>query len=68
MLLYLKIYDGGLEMENYLTVQELAELTGVCVTTVQRWLRSGKVKGIKFGKSWRISKEEVNKIIPADKK
>ena len=55
-------------MGEYLTVVELAEIAGVTKDTIWRWLKSGKIEGKKFGKSWRIAKEEVNKILPPTKR
>jgi len=54
-------------MDDFLTVSMIAELLGVTKITVQRWLREGKIDGKKFGKSWRVSKEELKKILPDEK-
>lgn len=51
-------------MDEYKTAEEVAQLAGVNVVTVWRWLRSGKIKGKKFGKSWRIHNDELKKIFP----
>ena len=53
-------------MEGFYTVQELADLLGVHNLTVRRWLKEGKIEGKKFGRSWRISKNELKKILPDD--
>lgn len=51
-------------MGDFLTAKELAEAAEVHVITVLRWLKDGKIKGKKFGKSWRIHKDELKKILP----
>lgn len=51
-------------MEEFYTVQELADLLGVHNLTIRRWLKDGKIEGKKFGKSWRIHKDELKKILP----
>ncbi len=46
-------------MEEYLSVEEAAKALGVHVETIRRWLRDGTIKGIKFGRLWRIKKTEI---------
>jgi len=42
-------------MDNkLLTVQEVADLLRTTPNTIYRWLRAGKLPGIKIGKEWRI--------------
>ncbi|MBI5323921.1 MAG: helix-turn-helix domain-containing protein [Ignavibacteriae bacterium] len=48
-------------METYLTPEQVAERLMVEKTTVYTWLRQKKMKGIKFGKFWRVPEKEVNK-------
>ena len=31
--------------------------------TVRAWIREGKVKAVKFGRAWRISKTEVQRLV-----
>jgi excisionase family DNA binding protein len=40
--------------DELLTVDEAATLLKVDVETVRRWLRSGHLRGLKFGRMWRI--------------
>ncbi len=42
--------------------QELADICGVNVLTVYRWIKEGKLKAIKLGQ-WRIPKAEVERIM-----
>lgn len=55
----------GCAMGDFLTAKELAEAAGVHIITVLRWLKDGKIEGKKFGKSWRIHKDELKKILPS---
>lgn len=53
--------------KNYLTVQEVAELTHSHVRTIQARLRDGTLAGKKLGKTWRIYPETlVNEKVGAD--
>ena len=58
------IAKRGRRMDEYKTAEEVAALAGVHVVTVWRWLRAGKIKGKKFGRSWRIHPDELKKIFP----
>jgi excisionase family DNA binding protein len=46
-------------LPNVLTVKELAETLKVHELTIKRALKSGKLKGFKVPRDWRISKDEV---------
>ncbi|WOL41370.1 helix-turn-helix domain-containing protein (plasmid) [Pyramidobacter sp. YE332] len=48
-------------MDKLLTVKEVAEIIGVHIDTVRIWLRTGRMKGVKFGKAWRIPESELKK-------
>ena len=45
-----------------LTVEQLAEALNVHKITIFRYLKSGRIRGVKIGNVWRISEEEVNRI------
>ena len=49
------------------TVKELADYFKVHETTIKRALKSGKLKGFKATRDWRISKEAVIQWIEAKK-
>lgn len=55
-------------MSDFLTPDEFANAAGVRTTTVRTWLKDGRIEGKKFGLRWRISKEELKKVLPDDKK
>ena len=45
-------------MDNeLLTVDEVAEILRTTPNTIYRWLRAGKLSGVKIGKEWRIKRE-----------
>lgn len=43
-----------IEPGQYLTPDQVAEQMQVSRVTVMRWLRAGKIKGVKLGKLWRV--------------
>lgn len=45
--------------EELLTVEEVAEILRTTPNTIYRWLRAGKLPGVKLGKEWRIRKESL---------
>ena len=45
--------------EELLTVDEVAEILRTTPNTIYRWLRAGKLPGVKIGKEWRIKKETL---------
>lgn len=46
-----------------LSVKETAELFGVTKRTVFRWIKSGKMKSVKIGRTVRIKKSEIDRVI-----
>lgn len=42
-------------MSKYLTVAEVADLLRVHPETIRTYLKSGKIKGLKLEREWRIS-------------
>lgn len=45
-----------------LTTEQLAETLNVAKITIFRYLKSGRIRGVKIGNIWRISEEEVERI------
>lgn len=45
--------------------KEVAEILGVDIYTVRRWLRDETMKGIKIGKGkhWRVTYEELQRVL-----
>lgn len=44
------------------TAQEVADLTGVKVLTVYRWIKEGKLKAVKLGQ-WKINRSDLLKAL-----
>ncbi len=49
--------------EKYLRPQEVADLIGVHKRSVWRWLKAKKLPGCKIGRSWIISRVQLDKFI-----
>lgn len=45
------------------TPREVSKILGVSYITVTRWCRAGRIRALKLGHQWRISEEEVDRII-----
>jgi len=45
---------------KFYTKQEAANILGFHARTIERYLLSGKLKGARLGKSWRISEDDLN--------
>ena len=49
-----------------LTVRQVAERLQVHIITVQRWLRAGKLRGVRLGGTkagWRIPESELRRLL-----
>jgi len=44
-------------MSDFLTVTEAATIVRVHPETMRDWLRTGKIRGVKFGGQWRTTRE-----------
>lgn len=53
--------------KDLLTVDEVAEILRTTPNTIYRWLRSGKMAGVKIGKEWRIKKENLQAMLSSHK-
>lgn len=45
-----------------LTIKDVARELNVHEITIFRHIKNGDIKGVKIGKSWRISQEELDRI------
>jgi len=45
---------------KYYSKKEAAAVLGLNPKTVERYLLSGKMKGAKLGRTWRISEDDIN--------
>lgn len=50
----------------YRTAEEIAEELHVTRRTVYEWLRSGRLRGARAGRGWRIRPEDVETFLQAD--
>ena len=48
--------------KEIMTPQEVADFTGVTISTVYRWIKSGKLKASNLGQ-WKIRKEDLEKAL-----
>jgi excisionase family DNA binding protein len=55
------------KLPDVVTVKELADFLRVTEQTIKNHLKSGKLKGFKVARDWRISKEAVQQWIDAEK-
>ena len=50
---------------EYFTPEEIAQMLKVDIQTVWRWLREGKLPGLKIGKVYRVSQEQLDSFLKA---
>ncbi len=51
------------DYDDYLTPYEVADELALSLTTVYNLLRSGKLPGVKIGRSWRIPRDALERVI-----
>ncbi len=51
--------NSRVQGERLLTVKEAASLLGLCVDSVRRHLRSGKLQGVRVGGGWRVPESKL---------
>ena len=49
--------------EKLLTPEDAAKALLVKATTVREWLKSGKLKGVKMGRLWRVRESDLDTFI-----
>jgi len=54
-------------LSELLTAQEVSDILKVKLTTVRKWIRQGKIQGVKLGKSWRVEQEDLQQFIQSRK-
>jgi excisionase family DNA binding protein len=50
------------ETKNLLTIDETASYLSCTPATVRRMLRRGELRGVKFGKFWRVPREVLRRV------
>ena len=53
-------------MEKMFSVHEAAQILGLCLDSVRRHLRSGKLSGIRVGRKWRITESQLASYLGLD--
>lgn len=48
---------------EYLTIKQVGDTLHIHRNTVESYLRSGKLKGYKMGKLWRVLRTDVDKFV-----
>lgn len=54
--------DEGTQ-ERLLTPEDVARRLNVSLVTVGRWLREGKLKGVKAGRQWRVKENDLQEFL-----
>ena len=49
--------------DRYLTPMEISKEFKVSRITVARWLRTGKLKGVKVGRLWRVRESDLQAFL-----
>lgn len=50
-------------MERLLTPEEAAERLAVSPKSIRKWLREGKLKGVRAGRLWRIRERDLEAFV-----
>ena len=48
--------------EEFYTAEEVADYLKISAQTVRAWIRTKKIEAVKFGRAWRITKRELQRI------
>ena len=48
---------------TFYTINDVAELFKVHVSTVKRWLKAEKLEGFKLGNEWRFTEKDIEKFV-----
>jgi excisionase family DNA binding protein len=52
-------------MTDFITTIEASERLGITRQTLGLYLRTGRLRGIKLGKEWRIPRDEFDRLLQA---
>jgi excisionase family DNA binding protein len=48
---------------DFISTTEASERLGISRQTLASYLRQGKLRGVKFGKEWRIPRNELDRLL-----
>jgi excisionase family DNA binding protein len=51
--------DSGSQLPKLLTIEQVATFTQFSSRQIRRWIKSGALKAIQFGRSWRIAENDL---------
>ena len=57
-----------METEKLLTVKDAAKVLLVKPTTIRKWLKASKLKGMKMGRLWRVRESELEAFLSMERK
>ena len=49
--------------KRYLSADEIAKRLKVAPLTVRRWLKAGKLKGLRAGRLWRVRESDLESFL-----
>ena len=49
--------------DEFYTAEELADYLKISSQTVRAWIREKKIAAVKFWRAWRITKDEVQRLV-----
>jgi excisionase family DNA binding protein len=55
--------SGGAMVDEYLTIEEAASRVKVKPDTLRLWLRTGRLKGLKAGRLWRVRPTDLEAFL-----
>ncbi len=53
--------------ESYYSVEKISQMLGIHPKTVQRYIREGKLRATKIGKSWRVTGHDLSVFTEGEK-
>lgn len=54
------------DADPWLTVQQVSEELTLHPSTIRAWVKSGRLRAVRAGRSWRVRRSEVDRALLAD--
>ena len=51
--------------KDYYTVEQISDMLNIHPKTVQRYIREGRLRATKIGKSWRVAGHDLSVFMPS---